>query len=228
MADLVNQLVLFFEDLVAAIGYPGIFGIMFLENVFPPVPTDPLMPFAGILAAEGRLSVWGVWLAAIAGALSGSLVLYMIGARLGEPAVRALIQRYGRYVQITEDQLDRALSLFSRYGGRFVFFGRALPVLRSAVSLTAGMSRMPVPKFLLYSGAMSALVTGFWTYAGYTLGENWDTILDGVRRYQTPLIAAAVVLALAGSVYAYGRYARRRAQQKAATSEFVEGQDASR
>lgn len=210
MSDLVNQIALFIEDLIAAIGYPGIFGIMFLENVFPPIPTDPLMPFAGILASQGRLNVWGVWFAAIAGAITGSLVLYGVGARLGEPAVRALIRRYGRYVQITEEQLDRALALFSRYGGGFVFLGRGLPVLRSAVSLTAGMSRMGLPKFIFYSGTMSALVTGFWTYAGYTLGENWQTILDGLNRYQSVLIVLGGVLLAAVGVYFYWRHTRRR------------------
>jgi membrane protein DedA with SNARE-associated domain len=214
MADFINQLAVWIENLVAAVGYPGIFAIMFLENVFPPIPTDPLIPFAGILAAEGRLSLLGVWLAAISGALVGSMVLYVVGATLGESAVRSVVRRYGRYVSITEDQLDRSLALFSRYGGGFVFVGRAVPVLRSAVSLTAGMSRMPVPKFLLYAGAMSALVTGFWAVIGYTVGENWRDILSVINQYQSLLVVVVVVIAVAAVGVWYMRRNLRRQRMR--------------
>jgi membrane protein DedA with SNARE-associated domain len=222
MADLANQIIKFIENFVEAIGYPGIFLVMFAENVFPPIPTDPLLPFAGILVAEGKLSFLGVWFSAIAGAIIGSLVLYGVGAYAGESAVRALVRRYGKYFSVSENELDRALSLFARYGGLFVFIGRAIPVLRSAVSLTAGMSHMPIPKFIAYSAAMSALVTGFWTYAGFVLGENWRDILAGLERYQTWLLIGLIVIIMMGGYWFYRRLIRRKAIQTEEISSDIE------
>ncbi|MBC7872020.1 MAG: DedA family protein [Chitinophagaceae bacterium] len=222
MSDFANQIIKFIENFVEAIGYPGIFLVMFAENVFPPIPTDPLLPFAGILVAEGKLSFFGVWFSAIAGAIIGSLVLYGVGAYAGESVVRTLVRRYGKYFSVSEDELDRALSLFAKYGGLFVFIGRAIPVLRSAVSLTAGMSRMPIPKFILYSAGMSALVTGFWTYAGFVLGENWRDILDNLERYQPLLLIGLIVIVVIGGYWFYRRRVRRKALQPQALSSDTE------
>jgi membrane protein DedA with SNARE-associated domain len=203
MSDLVNQIAIFIESLVLAIGYPGIFLIMLLENLIPPIPTDPLLPFAGILAAQGMMTVVGVWVSAVAGAVAGSLALYMLGRQAGEPFVRGLVRRYGRWLQIDEPALDRTFRLANKYGVLFVFVGRSIPVLRSAVSLTAGMSRMSLPAFALLSALNSLLVTGFWIFAGYFLGENWGAALGFIDRFEpilTPLIVAAVVLLLAGLI----------------------------
>ncbi|MDX2137354.1 MAG: DedA family protein [Chloroflexota bacterium] len=203
MSDLVNQIAIFIESLVLAIGYPGIFLIMLLENLIPPIPTDPLLPFAGILAAQGLMTVIGVWISAVAGALVGSLALYMLGRQAGEPFVRGLVRRYGRWLQIDEPALDRTFRLANKYGVLFVFVGRSIPVLRSAVSLTAGMSRMSLPAFALLSGLNSLLVTGFWIFAGYFLGENWGAALGFIDRFEpilTPLLIVAAVLLVAGLI----------------------------
>ena len=209
MLDFLQQIALLIEHIIQAFGYPGITAVMYIENLFPPIPTDPLLPFAGMLAGQGVFNPFLVWGAAVLGAATGSLTLYAIGAYLGEPAVRALVRRYGRYLTVHEADLDRVLALFRRYGGAAVFFGRSVPVLRSAVSLTAGASRMKLPVFLFFTSSSSALVTGFWTFAGYILGENWTLIWDFLKPYEPYLVVAAVI----AGVIALGMFVWRMVRQ---------------
>jgi membrane protein DedA with SNARE-associated domain len=197
MVEVINQIAEWIQQLILTFGYPGVFGVMFVENVFPPVPTDPLLPFAGLMAAQGKFVVWLVWLSAVAGAVAGSLVLYAVGAWMDEPVVRGLLRRWGRYLTISERELDRVLALFNRYGAPAVFIGRSIPVMRSVVSLTAGMSRMPLGKFVVFTSLSSGLVTGFWTMVGYVLGENWTLLLALIEEFEPLLIALLVVGALA-------------------------------
>jgi membrane protein DedA with SNARE-associated domain len=199
MADLVNQIALWIEGLILAVGYPGIFAVMFLENLIPPIPTDPLLPFAGILAAQGSMTIVGVWIAAVTGALVGSGILHIVGKRAGEPLMRSLVQRYGRWLGMEEAALDRAFALANRYGVAFVIIGRSIPFVRPVVSVTAGMCGIPLPLFLILSGLNSLIVTGIWIFAGYLMGENWREVLGLLDRFEpilTPLlVVAAVVLA---------------------------------
>jgi membrane protein DedA with SNARE-associated domain len=212
VAELLDQIAIFMEDLILSIGYLGIIAIMLAENIFPPIPTDPLLPFAGILAARGELNFFGVWLSAVFGALVGSSMLYLLGRWADERVVRGVIRRYGRYIAVSERELDRSLELFRRYGAPLVIVGRAIPVIRATISITAGISRMKLWQFLLYSGINSAAVTGFWIFVGYQLGENWRDIVDGVRRYQTAfLIGVAVAVVVFVAVYVRRRGQKRRA-----------------
>ena len=197
MAEIVDQIAIWIEALILAVGYPGIFAVMFLENLIPPIPTDPLLPFAGILAAQGSMTIVGVWIAAVAGALVGSGILYIIGKRAGEPFVRSLVRRYGRWLGMEETALDRAFTLANRYGVAFVFIGRSIPFVRPVVSLTAGMCGIPLPMFLILSGLNSVIVTGIWIFAGYLLGENWREVLTLLDRFEpilTPLLVVAAVV----------------------------------
>lgn len=200
MADFFTQLTAWFESLILVVGYPGIAFGMFAENLFPPVPTDPLLPFAGILAAQGHLTLFGVWLAAVTGATVGALALYAIGRWAGEPVIRRMVRRWGRWVGLDEGELERALAFFARYGAAAVFVGRMTPVLRSAVSLVAGMSRMSAWVFLPATAISSGLATLLWISLGYFLGENWREFITLIG--QIPLwiwviggIAGVAVLA---------------------------------
>jgi membrane protein DedA with SNARE-associated domain len=208
MVELINNVANFFEALVAAIGYPGIFLVMFLENLIPPIPTDPLLPFAGILVAQGQLTFVGTWMAAVSAALIGSLMLYAVGMWADERVVRRLVRRYGRWVEVGEEELDRALALFERYGAPMIFFGRMVPVLRTAVTITAGMSRMPLHKFVFFTTLNSLTITGFWISAGVVMGENWTAIMTFIDRFQ-PLLIGVIALAVLVFVVSYVR--RRRA-----------------
>lgn len=195
MADLLNQITAFFEVIVLTIGYPGIFVVMFAENIFTPIPTEPFLPLAGILAGKGEMHFLLAWAAATAGATAGSLTLYAVGKRGGEPVVRALIRRFGRYAGVSEAELDRARDLFNRYGAWVVFFGRWIPVVRPGVSLVAGISSLRLPVFLLFTALSSSLANVIWISVGYVLGENWQEFLTELDRYQSVIIAGSTLLA---------------------------------
>lgn len=215
MAELIDLIAQFTEQLIQTIGYPGIFLIMLLENVFPPTPSDPLLPLAGILVAQGEMSFIGVWFTAILGAVVGSWMLYFFGMWADERVIRRFIQRYGRWMGISEEQLDRALDLFKRYGPSVVFFGRLFPVLRIGISLVGGMSRMPFIPFTAFTALSSAFATWFYIYAGYLLGENWREFLDIVDEMQPFIIGGGVIAAIVGGVWFIRRYLRNRTRRRA-------------
>ena len=215
---LFDQIVQFLENLILTIGYPGVFVVMFTENLFPPIPTDPLLPFAGILVSEGKFAFLIVWASAVAGAMTGTLLLYGIGAWADDHVIRRFVRRYGKWTGLSEAQLDRAFALFEKYGAWFILIGRSIPVIRSAVSLTAGMSGMNIPKFLLLSTINSLAITGFWIAAGVLLGENWDTIFDEFNESLWLLIGGVAVVVVGVVVY----LKRRRSQRSDDTPGSVE------
>lgn len=210
MANLLNEIANFIEALIIMAGYPGIFALMFLENIFPPMPSDPIMPFAGILIAQGQLSFTGVWIASVSGGVAGSILLYAIGIWTDNHLVRKFIQRYGHYFKFTEEGLDNALNLFNRYGAMAVFIGRMMPLVRSAVSLTAGMSRMSFRKFALYTTISSMLANSLWISIGYILGENWRDILSVVDELEPLIFPILIIIILSFATYHLLRFTRRQ------------------
>ena len=194
------------EELILAIGYPGIVLVMAIENVFPPIPSEAVLPFAGALAADGELSFWGAVAAGTAGSVLGAVVLYGVGYVAHEAGVRRLVAAYGRYVFISEHDLDRAAGWFERYGEAVIFFGRLIPIIRSIVSVPAGYTRMNPVRFLLYTTLGTALWSLLLTYAGWVLGENWETIREYTGPYENGALA---VIVLAGVGFVGWRALRR-------------------
>lgn len=195
MAEIINRIAAFVQSVIVAIGYPGIFTMQFIENVFPPFPTDTMLPFSGVVAASGRLHIVGVWLAAVLGSLTGSLVLYAVGKWADQRVVRNFIGRHGRFVGLSDDGVDKAVAWFNRYGAPVIVFGRLLPVMRSVISLTAGMCRMPVLPFAFFTTLSSAGAMAFWIGIGYLLGENWRVILTVVDEFE-PFILLGLGIAV--------------------------------
>lgn len=182
----------FIKDFILAMGYPGIVFLMGLESMVLPIPSEVVMPFAGWLAFEGELD-WII--ASIAGTLGctfGSLVAYYIGFYGGRP----LILRYGKYIMLQEKHLDSAERWFKRYGASAVFFTRLLPVLRTFISIPAGIARMNVVTFTVLTTLGSAIWCFALTYAGYLLGEDWESILAFFEPFEVLIIVGAVVLIL--------------------------------
>lgn len=210
MTHLLEQIGGWIEELIAAIGYPGIVLVMAIENVFPPIPSEAVLPFAGALAAKGELSFWGAVAAGTAGSVLGAVVLYAVGYVAHEAGVRRLVAAYGRYLFITEHDLDRAAGWFTRYGEAVIFFGRLIPIVRSIVSIPAGYTRMNPVRFLLYTTLGTALWSLLLTYAGWVLGENWETI----RSYTQPYENAALVVIVLAAVAFVGWRALRRWRQR--------------
>jgi membrane protein DedA with SNARE-associated domain len=207
---LMEQIAQFMQQLVAAIGYPGIALVMLLENVFPPIPSEVIMPFSGFLAQSGRLSFVGAWLAGTFGSVAGGLVLYGVGRSLGDPILRQFLRRYGRWVGISEGEYDRALRVFARYGDWVILFGRLIPLVRSLISIPAGMSKMPLLRFTI----LTALGSSIWNFAligsGLILGSQWERVLFLMDEYQTLVLIVMVLPGLAFAVYLYRVWSMRR------------------
>lgn len=158
------------------LGYAGIVFLMALENVFPPIPSEAIMPAAGFAATRGEMSFVGVLLAGTLGSVLGALPWYFAGRWVGTAGVRRFVERYGRYLFLTTRDVDRADAWFDRNNVFAVTAGRCVPGVRTLISLPAGVSEMPIAPFLLYTVLGSALWNVVLTTAGYTLGENWRSV----------------------------------------------------
>lgn len=194
MSELLEQLALFIQQIIQTIGYPGIGFFMFAENVFPPIPSELIMPFAGFQTTNGDLDFFGVVLAGVIGSVLGAIVLYYIGMWAGEALIRRFIQRYGRWFTLSEADYDRALRFFSKYGEAVVFFGRCIPIVRSIISLPAGAEKMPMPRFLLFTTLGATIWTTGLAYAGRVLGDNWEQVIDFIDQYQDVVVVALVLM----------------------------------
>jgi membrane protein DedA with SNARE-associated domain len=196
MTQILETLKAWIEYAVSVLGYPGIALVMAVENIFPPIPSELVMPFAGSLVNDGRYNLIGVIIAGTVGSVIGATVLYYIGMWADEVIIRNFVRRFGRWFLLTEDDIDTALKFFSRYGEAAVFLGRVVPLVRSLISVPAGMQRMPIGKFLLLTTLGAAIWTSVLAIAGMFLGQNWEAVLDFISRYQRVilvLIALGVV-----------------------------------
>lgn len=163
-------------QVMSELGYVGIVLLMFLENVFPPIPSELIMPAAGFAAARGELSLVGVIAAGSLGSVLGAIVLYGLGRMLHEQRLIALTDRYGKWLLVSSDDIRKADDWFDRHGNKIVFFGRLIPAIRSLLSIPAGMSSMPFGQFLLYTSLGTTLWSGLLALAGYQLGNNYEAI----------------------------------------------------
>ncbi len=212
MSEIIRFFAQIAEKLITLFGYPGIALVTFLENLFPPLPSELIVPFAGFQAAGGHMGLAGVIIASTVGSVSGALVLYGLGAWWGEAPIRHLVRRYGRYVLLTEGDLDKVLSLFDNYGSGIILFGRLIPGLRSYISIPAGMRRMPLGRFLLFTTLGTGSWSGLMAYAGYMLGENWDQVVGYVNAYQQ-IITVLTTVVTVGFVVTRLRSLRRQRGQ---------------
>jgi membrane protein DedA with SNARE-associated domain len=198
LTQIMEQISGWIEELIVTIGYPGIALVMVIENVFPPIPSELVLPFAGALSAKGELAFWGVVAAGVAGSLVGALVLYGVGWWARQAGVRILVATYGKYLFVSEKDLDRGAAWFQRYGEAVVFFGRLIPIVRSVISIPAGYTRMPARRFLLYTTTGTAVWSLALAYVGRLLGQNWAEITTFMKPYQNGTMA---LLALAVFVF---------------------------
>jgi membrane protein DedA with SNARE-associated domain len=194
-------------DWISNLGYPGILFLMMLESACMPVPSEIVMPFAGYLVSQGTTSMtfWGVVLIGSLGCTIGSIVAYVAGYYAGRP----LILRYGKYILLREKHLVAAEKWFSKYGDKATFLARLTPVIRTVVSLPAGIAKMNFKKFVLYSFVGSVPWNIMLTYIGFWLGPNWESI-KGVFRYLDVLVVVGIV---AFVIFYVMRYRRNKAQK---------------
>lgn len=182
------------------LGYFGIALLMFLDNVFPPIPSEVIMPSAGFTAAQGQLHIFGVILAGSLGSLVAAALLYFLGRKISEQHLFRWVEYYGKYLFIKTEDVKKALSWFERYGHRVVFFGRMIPAVRSLISIPAGMSKMPFWKFMLYSSLGTVIWTTFLACLGYYFGNNTE-LMERILSQVSYVVIALVVVFLGWWVY---------------------------
>ena len=184
----------FITSLLASMGSLGVAALMLIENVFPPIPSEVIMPFAGYLAASGDLSFVSVVIAGTIGSAAGAFLWYWIGTFVSETRLRRLIARHGRWLTISEQDLDRSLTWFRRNGGKAVFVGRMVPGVRTLISVPAGMTGMPLLPFLLYTGLGSLLWTTVLTISGYLLEAQFAKVETWINPVTNILLLGILVL----------------------------------
>ncbi len=190
-------------DVIYALGYLGLALLLVAENLFPPIPSEVVLPLAGFLVGRGDLSFFGALAAATVGSTAGAFVLYSMGRWGG----RRLVLRYGRWLRVDRQRLDRAEGWFKRWGDWVVLFARVVPLARSVVSVPAGTMKMSPLRFALLTVVGSALWNAVLIGAGVILGANWSTVQEWVGSYSNVVLVAA---AFAVAAFLVLRHYRRK------------------
>lgn len=208
MFDTLTQWV---EGALTAGGSFALGAVMFLENVFPPIPSELVLPYAGFLVGRGTISWFEALLSSTVGSVLGAVVLYALGRYGGRP----VILRYRRLLRFSERDLDRADAWFDRHGPKIVFFARMVPLARSIVSLPAGWSQMPMGRFLVLTTLGTVAWNSLLIGGGFLLGENYERVGEVADTYSNVILAVTVVATVALVVW----WLRRRPQRVATAAE---------
>jgi len=192
-------------DMMEQYGYFGLLAVMVIENLFPPIPSEVVLPFGGFMTTRSQLTVPLVILWATAGSLVGALILYGAGMVLPKERVLWIVDRWGRWLRLKPQDVEKSFDWFDRYGKWTVFFGRMVPVVRSLISIPAGMARMNMGLFLLYTILGSLIWNTLLVGIGAVLGSSWHLITDWIGVYSNILYAVLALLAVAAAVWLFRR-----------------------
>lgn len=177
-------------------GYLGVLLLMVAENVFPPIPSEVIMPLAGFLAGRGDLNLTVTIIAGTLGSVIGTTMWYYLGMWIGEERLKRFAARHGRLLTLSPSDIDKAHDWFTRHGGAAVFAGRMLPTVRTLISVPAGLARMPLWKFLIYTTLGSVIWIGALAVAGLVLHENYELVGGWIDPLSKLVILAVVVIYL--------------------------------
>ncbi len=183
------------NNLMGSLGYWGIGLLMFLENLFPPIPSELIMPLAGFTVAQGKMNFGVAVVAGTIGTMAGTYAWYYLGRLVHYQRLQSWTDRYGKWIRVTAKDIDRVNDWFNKYGSKAVFFGRMVPGIRTLISLPAGMNQMPFMTFTIYSTLGTAIWTLALTTAGFLLGDNYTLI----EQYLAP-ISKLVAFGLIGLI----------------------------
>jgi membrane protein DedA with SNARE-associated domain len=195
-----SQIGTWVTDLIQQMGLFGVGLLVALEKVFPPIPSELILPLTGYLTGQGRMSFAGAIIASTMGSVAGALVLYYIAMWYGEDRVRTFSKRYGHWLQIGDEDLDKADEWFDRRGGAAALFGPLIPVVRSAVSLPAGFRHMAVWKFSLYTAIGSTVWNSLLIGLGWWAGDQWH-VVEQYAGYFSYFVIALFVIGIAWFVW---------------------------
>lgn len=190
-------------------GYAALALLMFVENVFPPIPSELVMPLAGFMVSQGRLTLWGAALAGTLGSVVGALGFYALGRWLGGERIRGFARRHGRWLTLSPSDIDRAEKWFERHGTWVVFLGRLVPGVRSLISIPAGVHRMRLPRFVIATTAGSLIWTTGLAWLGYRLGENFAEIGQYVGIISKAVLGAMLALYVWRALRFHARHGAR-------------------
>lgn len=197
LGDLLDGIKIWVEGIISSMGYPGLYLVMFLENVFPPIPSEVVLPLAGSLTLTGRFSILWITIIGMLGSLTGAFLFYGLGKWLGEERVRKFIGKYGRYALLSVNDFDTSLTWFDKYDDWVIFFSRMVPIVRSLISIPAGIASMSLGKFSIYTILGTALWSFILSYGGRLLGEQWPLIADFINTYQNIVLVIGVLVVVA-------------------------------
>lgn len=183
-------------EIMTKLGYLGIGLLMFAENLFPPIPSELIMPLAGFSIAQGKMEFLPVITAGIVGTVLGALPWYYLGKLISEERLAYWADRYGGWIGVSGKDIDRTKTWFQRYGIAAVFFGRLVPGIRTLISLPAGIEGMPLQTFLLFSTAGTAIWVTALTVLGYLLGDNYEKV-DQYLAPVSKIVLGIIVVAVA-------------------------------
>jgi membrane protein DedA with SNARE-associated domain len=189
-------------NIISSAGYWGIALSMAIESFFVPFPSEVIMPFAGYLVSQGRFSLFWVAVFGGLGSYIGTLPFYFFGKLSSEIIVRKFIQKWGKWIFITEEDLDKSIKLFNEKGGVIVFVGRLIPGIRSVLSIPAGISKMEFVKYSFFTILGSLSWSFVLSLLGYFLGENWEILGGYIEKFKDVII---VIVILIGIYYFYSK-----------------------
>lgn len=196
MSNLIPDLIAWATEVIRTIGYPGLAFLIALESVFPPIPSEVILPLSGSLSASGHFFFPFALLAATIGSTAGASILYSLGRWGGETRIGNWLDRYGKFILLDRDDLYKSRDWFAKHGTYAVLVARLIPGMRSIVSIPAGLAGMPYPRFAL----LTAIGGGLWNAAligaGYYLGRNWESV-EGWLAPFGPIVYGIIILLLA-------------------------------
>ena len=184
----------FITNLIDTMGAFGVGLVMFLENVFPPIPSELVMPLAGFNAAQGSVSLAAIFIWGTLGSVLGAWLWYEVGRRLGQARVERFFDRYGVWLTLDREDVDRAIAWFKRHDKAATFFGRMIPGVRTLISVPAGLAGMGLARFLIYTTGGSAIWNAALIAAGYLLEANYD-LVEAWLNPVTNIVIAGIVIA---------------------------------
>ena len=213
LSELIVQLPELIKQAVSVnplMGYGAIFAAMFLENLFPPIPSELIMPLGGFLVQQGELQFIPVVLAGLVGTVVGALPWYGIGRLINEERIEHWLERHGRWIGISPAELARSRRWFNRFGTALVFWGRLVPGIRTLISVPAGIEMMPLAPFLIWTTVGSLIWTLLLTVAGLLLGESYSNVELWIEPVSKVIKVGLVITVVAAAVWLVLRIWRRR------------------
>lgn len=197
-------------DIMSQYGYIGIFLLIMLENIFPPIPSEVILTFGGYMTTQSAMTPLGVILVSTAGSVAGAIILYAIGLQLDVKRLEKIVDRWGKVLRLTKADIHKADSWFDKYGIWTVLFCRLIPLIRSLISIPAGMSNMKFGLFLLFTTVGTLIWNTILVSVGAAVGDNWESIVGVMDVYSNIVYVLIVIVGLA-VIWWYMQFRKRRA-----------------